>query len=96
MFLKTAIDSLQSEYQAGKMTASRSGSPLLRFPLRVKCARVTNPGLMSAELESVDFLIDIASSALQLDLQAAAAHMRAEEWVKRGGLMVPSFVPCAT
>ena len=86
MFLKTAIDSLQSEYQAGKMTASRSGSPLLRSPLRVKCARVTDPGLMSAELESVDFLVDIASSALQLDLQAAAARMRAEEWVKRGGV----------
>ena len=67
------------------MTASRSGSPLLRSPLRVKCARLTDPGLMSsAELESVEFLLDIASTALQLDLQAAAARMRAEEWVKRG------------
>ena len=65
------------------MTASRSGSPLLRSPLCVKCAQITDPGLMSsAGLESVEFLIDIASTALQLDLQAAAACMRAEEWVK--------------
>ena len=80
------------------MTASHSGSPLLCSPLRVKCARITDPGFMSsAELESVEFLIDIASTALQLDLQAAAAaHIRAEEWVKRGVPTVSSCVPCAT
>ena len=65
------------------MSASRSGSPLLRSPLSsCQGARLTDPGLMSsAELKSVEFLIDIASTALQLDLQAAVARMRAEEWV---------------
>ena len=53
-----------------KMTASRAGSPtLLHSPLCAKCARLTESGLMSsAELESVEFLADIASTALQLDL----------------------------
>jgi hypothetical protein len=68
------------------MTATRAGSPL-GSPFRVKFARISDPGLMSrGEEKSIDFLVNVTSTALQLQLKSEAKDMCVKEWVKHGGL----------
>ena len=68
------------------MTATRAGSPL-GSPLRAKFGRITDPGLMfRGEEKTIDFLVNMTSSALRLELRAKAKEKCAQEWSRRGGL----------
>ena len=54
---------------------------------RAKFARITDPGLMfCGEEKTVDFLVNMTSSALRLQLKTEANDMCVQEWAKRGGL----------